>query len=93
MDTAEQAIERQCRQVMDFYRPLSANLKADNIQYEQLITAIVEGIVPVVRRHLAREIAKGTDTLKKRVLELELKQRARRKVVKAIERRRPVKCF
>ena len=92
MDT-EQSLETQCRQVLEWRRDLDASSKGDGMRNSQLISAIVEGIVPVIKQHVLREIAKATEPLKRRVLELELKQHGKVGPVKAIERTRPVKCM
>ena len=87
----DQSLEKECRQVLEWQRRVDA--KPDGVGHSQLISAVVEGIIPVIKKHVLREIAKGTESLKRRVLELEIKQRRKVGPVKAIGRRRPVKCM
>jgi hypothetical protein len=93
MDTL-QSLEQQCRQALELQTRVDASLSPDGIRNSQLISAVVEGIIPVIKKHVFREIAKRTDHLKRRVTMLEINHRARKvRPVKVIERRRRVKCM
>src|SRR5262245_28896798 len=98
MDTPEQRLEPQISQELQ-KRSFGAP-KPDGGRHEQLVTAICEGMIPVAKKHLVREIGEATEPLgrriaqlERRIAELESKQRAVKSAgLKAIGRR-PVKCF
>jgi hypothetical protein len=94
METPEQRLERHCRQVMELQMRSGVTPKPDGGPHEQLVTAIVEGIAPSIKNHVAREVAAATAPLISRLSRLESEQRSAkpRKPVKLLARK-PVKCI
>src|SRR5262245_34059312 len=80
LETPEQRLERHRRQILEWQRKSNMTtevpLKASSELTQKHIEAIMEGIAPVIKRHVAREVAKATVPLERRIAELESKQRS-----------------
>jgi hypothetical protein len=94
METPEQRLQRHCRQVMELQMRSGVTPKPDGGPHEQLVAAIIEGIAPSIKKHVAREVAAATAPVIARIARLESEQRAAKPRRPAkLRPRKAVKCF